>query len=67
MSPFSTSAPEGMNVPSSSHRFTAMPNSLGDEVLCSSVDWKVLPVNDQGVAAMHDHEILIIVMHMRRG
>src|SRR5215470_18943354 len=67
MIPFGTSAAEGMDRPGASHRFTAMPDPLRDEVLLTSSDGDPFAINDQRITALHNDKVFIVVMDMRRG
>src|SRR5712691_4497314 len=64
-SPVGASAPEGVNGASASHWFTTVPEPFRDEIFLASFSWNALPFNDEGIAALDDYHVFIVVMHMR--
>ena len=43
-----------------------MQHTLGDAIFVSRVQVNPLPIDDQGVAALHHEHVLVVVMHMSR-
>jgi hypothetical protein len=56
-----------MNGTSASEWFTPVPESFRDEIFLARFYWNALPVNDEGIAALDDYHVFVVVMHMRRG
>src|SRR5207249_35209 len=38
-----------------------------DEVLLSGLQWNPLPVDDQGIAALNNDHVFVVIMHVHRG
>src|ERR1039457_466967 len=56
---------EGVNSSGSSDNFAAVIDTAGDEILLSSPQWNALASDDQGIAALSDDHVLVVVVNMR--
>ena len=60
-------AAEGVSCPGSSADFAGVQYAARYEVLFSRVHWNPLRLDDQGVAALHDQHIFVVIVDMGRG
>jgi hypothetical protein len=56
---------EGVNCSGSSDSFAAVMDAASDEVLLSSLQWNALAINDQGVTALSDDHVFVVIVNMR--
>jgi hypothetical protein len=55
---------KGVNGCCAGDRFTASQRPLGNEVFLSSLGGDTSAVDDQRVAALHDHRIFVAIVHI---
>ena len=60
----SASTAEGMDGASASERFTAVPESLRNEILLPGSNRNALASNDERIATLNDHHVFVLVMHV---
>ena len=59
-------AAEGVSCPGSSADFAGVQYAARYEVLFSRLHWNPLRLDDQGVAALHDQHIFVVIVDMGR-
>jgi hypothetical protein len=60
-------ASEGVDCSGSSHNFTSVHYTSGDDILLACIYRNPLSVNDKRVATLHDEHVFVIIMHMLSG
>jgi hypothetical protein len=56
---------EGVNCSGASNNFTAVMDTTSDEIFLSSRQWNALAIDNQGVAALSDDHVFVVVVNMR--
>jgi len=65
--PVSPMTPECVDRSGSSRNLTTMRHTARDEVFLACLHRNPISMNDQGVAALHNHHVFVVVMDMFRG
>jgi hypothetical protein len=61
MTPFDTSATEGVDGPGASDNLASMRESLGNEIFLSGFDGDAAATDNQGVAALHHNHVFVVL------
>lgn len=67
MSSLRTLTAESMNGPCTSDDLAPMPESARDEVFFSGVDGNASVTKNQGIAALDDQHVLVVIVHVWSG
>jgi hypothetical protein len=56
---------KGVNCPGSGDNFTGVMDAAGDEILFSPSQWNALAIDEQGVTALNDDHVFVVIVNMR--